>query len=988
MLLLGSLLLLSPVLTAQQGSELPSKHSGRSKSGSKLDLPTQQPLVPDPALEPKVGPAGPYQSEFWGDTKDRAELIFVGLEQADVTKKLSKSQLRSALDQLEGMGLRTRKTALKALESPHIPSVILAARLLRAIGDLEQDDAKILVEIASGVGHAEAAGECLDAALVIQGKLPISTVTLVSHPYRPIRTLAEGRLKKNPDPAFVPGFLRALQYGRDPDVRVRCARLLADYPQVPAAREGLRKALADKSVTVAFACSEALASVPETEQTNFLKEQILSTPAGIELGYLIFALLRQQEDSGLLLVSQDLARRFRELLSHDDLFLSGVAASGLAEYVFRSDSEEDLDTLERSLPMVLVRAIGGSEFYPQYANFSPMAEQSLRRISGQDFGGRDRRAWVDWYASHKSNFQLVRGQLEVKPKDLDRLEISWFSEGQTAHRLSGTKGSAVQTDPRTRVLGHQGMQRLAELLDSTVILDANVLPGTYGLLEDPVVSGVEIQIGGRRKPIRFRGAAGAEWLPGLLQGLEQLYLEQGWQVLASGPERAEFLNSSVPLWDASPAANHSALLVQFQQGNLKDLPLPALKAWCEHLLKAEGVAEVWNEVAANQVLARLARMELNPPLANLLMQVALLDKNPAMTAPMVETAIAFKEPMRSDMLVLGLRTLGPGASAICLQDQRLPVQVAAARALGDGGEVAIPALLGALRDSDPLVVRVTLHSLGDIGAPSVVDDIISWASQGVPREIRKEALLALGAIGNPQAVPSLLQAASSQDFGTRLSAISALRKVPGPEANAAFAEILPQYLASSLEPSFHHSLESRGAGLARATYSRFFEDGRPAIARRAIVLAGRLGEPTAVPYLMDLLSQAPRDPELLQGLAHSTCVDFSTMPDPAGVYGIWWRDHSREDPALWLVDGLKGRGFDLADHFVAGSGASLETIVGDLLEVLESGPTHLRAAAALYLTELTALDAPTIPPAMPLPAVLKMAGPWRAWLNHGNRRTK
>jgi HEAT repeat protein len=988
MLLLCSILLLSPALAAPQGGELPSRRTGGQKGGSKLDLPIQQPATPGSAAAAADSEAeAPYQSEFWGQTKDRAELVFVALEVADQKKSLSKRQLRQALNQLEGMGLRTRITALKALESPHIPSVILAARLLRAIGDMEQDDAKTLVEIASGVGQPEAAGECLDAALIIQGKLPISTVVLVSHPHRPIRTLAESRLKKNPDPAFVPGYLRALQYGRDPDVRVRCARLLAGYPEVPAARDGLRQALGDKSVTVAFACSEALARQVDAEQISFLTEQILASQPSPELGYLIFSLLRLQENSGDLLVNQELARRFRQLLSDDDLFLSGVAASGLAEYIFRSDTEEDIDALQRSLPMVLVRSIGGMELYPQYANFSPMAEQSLRRISGQDFGNRNRRAWVDWYAVNKTGFRLVRGQLEVTAKDLDRLQVSWFSDQHGSQRLSGLNGNLIEADGSTRVLGAQGMQRLADLLHSSVILDSNVLPGTYGQIEDPVVSGVEVQIGGRRKPIRFRGPAGAEWLPGLLQDLDRLYSEQGWQVLASGSGRADYLRNSVPEWDASTPEARTALLVKFQKGRLQELPLPALKDWCEHLLQVEGLAEFWNEEAAYLALDRLKTLPNNPPMASLLMRVALLDQNPAMTAPMVEIASKFDQPMRSDMLVLGMRTIGPGAGAICLKDERLPVQVAAARALGDGGPEAIPALLSAIAESDPLVLRVALHSLGEIGSPVVLEQVLGWASKGKPREIRKEALLTLGALGDPRGVPALLAAAESQDFGTRLAAISALRKVPGPEAGAAFADILPLYLGTTLEASFHHSLESRGAGLARATYMRYFDDPQPAIMRRSVILAGRLGEPTSVSHLMAILSNAPHDQEILEALAHSTCVDFRTMPDPAGVYGIWWRDHSREDPALWLVDGLKGRGFDLAEHFVDGSGASLETIVGDLLEVLVNGPGHLRAAVALYLTELTTLDSPTITPELPKAVVVKMAKPWQAWLDHGVRRS-
>jgi hypothetical protein len=314
----------------------------------------------------------------------------------------------------------------------------------------------------------------------------------------------------------------------------------------------------------------------------------------------------------------------------------------------------------------------------------------------------------------------------------------------------------------------------------------------------------------------------------------------------------------------------------------------------------------------------------------------------------------------------------------------LPVRVAAASALAEGGSDAIPALLNALELDDVLVVRVALNSLGTIGDTAALQPVLQLATSSSPREVRKEAILALGSFADPIILDALLEAAYADDFGTKLAAISSLRKVPGADADRLFAEILPHFLATNLESRFDQSLRARGAGIARQTYRGFLEGGKKSIRRRAAILSGRIGEPAAVPILMDLLPQTPHDTEVLDALAMSTCADFRSTPDPAGVYAVWWRDHVGQDSSLWLVDGLKGRNFDLVEHFVKGSGAKLQTIVGDLLNVLNNGPAHLRPAVAVYLTSLTGIDAPPILPGLPKEEIHRLSNPWVVWLNDGS----
>lgn len=971
-------LLLSPPALAQNGRDVPSGRPNRDPSGLDLPNPQQKETKPTEAVAPAADEA--YVSAFWGETTARDELVFVACEAADAEGNLNNRKMRELLEELQAMGLRTRDTALKALDSPHMPTVTLAARLLRSVGDIEKDDARVLVEVASGVGKVDVAGECLDAALVIQGELPIRAVDLVAHPRRNLRAMAEGRIAANPNPGFVPSLLRHLRFGREADIRNRAARLLADYRTIEDARSGLREAVSDESVSVAFTSVEALAGSASDEDQAYLRAQIDALETGPQLAYLVYAMLLQQETSGQLLVDAELAEKLRPLISVRDPFLSGVSAAAVAEYVFRTDVEEGLESLQRQLPLALVRAVGGSEFYPQFARFSPLAVQSLRRISGQDFTDQDRQAWAEWYAANRENFALVRGAMTVNAADLPRLQVTWFSSTNSPRSLGGLGAEALDPAAGGRFLGQAQLEALEALLRGTDVLDASVLPGTYGLPEEPIRAGLEIRVSGRRKPMRFRGAAGGDWLPQLLKGLDAQYRGQAWQVIGEGPDTQVFLAKAVPAWTTASAEVRSQLLAQWHRDRALQLDAQSFDSWASFLLENPESVRGWPMDTARLFLGRLPEFVTAPEYARRILDVALLNRSADDAPAFLEALMLLPDPRRAELLARALNSLGADAAAIALGDERLPVQVAAAQALASAGSDAVPLLLPLLEEGDPLVKRVALQSLGKIADPAALPAVEKLAAPGTPREIRKAAVVALAGFGERASVALLRQAAADEDVGLRLSALAALRDLPGGEADAAFGEILPRFIGTQLEASFTHALESRGAGLARAVYGRYLSDSNPMVRRRVAIHAGMLAEPAAAAVLMRLLPQDPNDREVLESLAHVSCVDYRAMPDPAGVYEIWWRDHQRQDPSLWLVDGLEGRDFALSDNFIEGSGASRETIVGDLLDLLVDGPAFLRPAAQLYLTGLTGVDRATISPGLPRAAVVEAAEVWRSWL--------
>ena len=74
-------ILMCPPALAQGGRDVPSGRPSREPGG--LDLPSRGKQEPEPQPETEPAPAEEFASAYWGETKDRVELIFVACEKAD-----------------------------------------------------------------------------------------------------------------------------------------------------------------------------------------------------------------------------------------------------------------------------------------------------------------------------------------------------------------------------------------------------------------------------------------------------------------------------------------------------------------------------------------------------------------------------------------------------------------------------------------------------------------------------------------------------------------------------------------------------------------------------------------------------------------------------------------------------------------------------------------------------------------------------------------
>jgi len=101
-------------------------------------------------------------------------------------------------------------------------------------------------------------------------------------------------------------------------------------------------------------------------------------------------------------------------------------------------------------------------------------------------------------------------------------------------------------------------------------------------------------------------------------------------------------------------------------------------------------------------------------------------------------------------------------------------------------------LLPSLADADPSVVEAAAWALGERGpsAAGAVDELVSVARRHDDALCREAAVAALGAVGDPRGLPTVLAAASGDRPTVRRRAVVALAAFDGPDVDAALRTAL------------------------------------------------------------------------------------------------------------------------------------------------------------------------------------------------------
>lgn len=966
------LLFVTPLSAQRGGLDLPPKPEPKQEAGKGQETGTaesQEEEVSGEVVADQI-PA------FWAEAEGQTAELFIRFELAADDRP---SVRKKYLEELRGFGLGSHPTALRALQSPYPPTVMLAAEILEWVG--EPEDAITLVNAASSVNDVKAVGICLETALRLgSGQLPARAARGLDHPRNPVRGVFESRLAANPSAEFLPTFLQYLKYGRDKDLRLRAARLLAGYREVPDARLGLRSALTSDSMEIAMVSVLALAGSGQSEDLEYLRTEFLGAASEIEAAYLTFALLHLQERDLNLLFTAEMQPRLREQLEHEDPFVSGTAAAALAECVFRDALVEETGSLDQTVPYSLVKAVGGVVFYPQYARFAPVAEASLRRVTGEQFPEQAGSAWITWLDENRNGFRMVRGHIQVMEEDLAELRVHWVRGEAIASALAGP----VVAVPGDRLIGPKDQASLLQLLQDAKVLDAGLLPGTLGLANAPRTLSLDISVGDRRKRLVFRGTAGSPWVGRLADGLDALYRQNSWQALASDDtDGRRFLSERLAVFDGASmqGEERTQALISLTRGRVAGLDATLLRNWVAELEALEGRGQFWTDDIAREFLLVLPSHAQDEAFASRILALVLTNPVQPLLHPTLDRLEPLPEPQRSDLLLQAMHAFPVPDVASILHDDRTSVRLAAVRSLGSAGKPGITPLITALDDTHTLVVRQAIRGLGEIGDASARGAIQRFTSAGLSPELRRESLWALGQMGDPQVLGLMQQACLDEDVGVRVSALNAIAAIPGPEAQDMLGSLFPAFAGGALESSYLRAMMGRGAGATRQALRPYMLHENPRLASRASLLGGLVGDPSAALSLMAMLPGEPRNPELLEALASTLGVDFRNTPDPAGTYTAWWSDNQSASPSAWLRSSAGDSGFGLRDGFEDPTKVPAQESVTVLLDVVERGPTYLRPLACYFLHALTGVDAPVVLSRTPRHELDRRIAPWREWGN-------
>jgi HEAT repeat protein len=271
-----------------------------------------------------------------------------------------------------------------------------------------------------------------------------------------------------------------------------------------------------------------------------------------------------------------------------------------------------------------------------------------------------------------------------------------------------------------------------------------------------------------------------------------------------------------------------------------------------------------------------ALLEMLSPQNNVTTRLAVVETLGFMRDPnaLPQLAAVLKDPSPAVRLsaarALGQYACKASADALltALKDVDVNVRITAAQSLlqvesGSQLSVAIPGLLGALRDRAPSIRRNAASLLAAIGDPRAAGDLV-LALNDRDEEVRKSAAEALVRIGkkaasqligalrdrNPAVRSSALQVLGKIGLREAVVYVTALLKDPDSSVRATAAEVLKMFADENCVPAFVEALS----------------DVSPAVRGRAAGALAELGAESAVAPLMQAAKMDDGTPECLAAL--------------------------------------------------------------------------------------------------------------------------
>jgi HEAT repeat protein len=266
--------------------------------------------------------------------------------------------------------------------------------------------------------------------------------------------------------------------------------------------------------------------------------------------------------------------------------------------------------------------------------------------------------------------------------------------------------------------------------------------------------------------------------------------------------------------------------------------------------------------------------------------------------PLVERLEGEQDDIFGSMLLLQARVVGFGrvSDAVAQRVAKRAVERYLSREIPEKftlpplqalGRHVVPLLVQALQDYK--VRRAACEALGAIGDPQAIPHL-AQALQDEAWEVCKAACEALGAIGDPQAIPPLLQALQDEDRSVRAAACKALGKIGDPQAIPPLLQAL-QDEAWWVRAEACEALGAIGDPQAIPPLLQALQDEARSVRKAACWALGAIGDPQAIPPLL----QALQDEDWL--VRRAACEALGAIGDPQAIPPLL---QALQDEAWWV----------------------------------------------------------------------------------------
>lgn len=151
--------------------------------------------------------------------------------------------------------------------------------------------------------------------------------------------------------------------------------------------------------------------------------------------------------------------------------------------------------------------------------------------------------------------------------------------------------------------------------------------------------------------------------------------------------------------------------------------------------------------------------------------------------------------------------------------------------------------------------RIAAEILGRFRVREAVAPILK-AAVGAAEDFRIVALGALGAIGDPSALPFLEEALADERWDVRKEAVTALGRLGTPEAAALLIELLPSERGRDLRTFLAEALGLLGDRRAAPVLARLLDEADEELALTVLTALGRLGDPGAFTSVAPFLASS------------------------------------------------------------------------------------------------------------------------------------